>query len=83
MPEEFDIPEFVHRCINGDDDAHAEFYNRYNPYLQNVVRNRLVQLNVYYSQSDVEDLTNDIVLKISENNYAKFSTPNDPRYLNG
>lgn len=81
--DEFDIPEFVERCIQGDDRAHAEFYNRYSPFLRNAVRNRLHQLNVYYSQDDVEDLTNEVILKISEGSYTRMRSLNQPASLNG
>ena len=83
MSAQTDIDELLTKCQQGDDAAHAEFYNRYHPYINRVVAKQLKQLNVYHDKNDVDDLTNDIVLKFSTDSYKSFENIRSLSSING
>lgn len=83
MDTDADIDELLKRCRAGDDVAHAEFYNRYQPYIHNVVRKQLGTLNVYHTQSDIEDIANDIILKFSAESYQSLESIRSIQSIHG
>ena len=83
MNAQSDIDDLLKRCREGDDVAHAEFYNRYQPFIQGVIGQHLRRLNIYHNQSDIEDITNDIIVKFSAESYKSFDSIRSLHSING
>lgn len=83
MDNHGDIADLIAQCRIGDDAAHARFYNQFQPFIMHVVAQQLRKINVYHSKSDVEDLTSEMILKISANDYEKLDALRDPKSIQG
>lgn len=83
MDNQSDIADLIAQCRTGDDAAHAQFYNRFQPFIMRAVAQQLRSLNVYYSKSDVEDLRSEMRLKVSADNYTRLDALRSPKSIQG
>ena len=83
MEASADIATLIGKCRTGDDAAHAQFFTQFQPFILRAVARQLHKLNVYHSTPDIEDLTSEIILKISANNYQKLQALRNLESLNG
>ncbi len=78
-----DIDKLRTLCRKGDDAAHAQFYNQFQPFIAHTVAQQLRNLNVYHSKSDIEDLTSEAILKIAADNFKTLDTLRKPKSIHG
>jgi len=66
--------EFVHRCVKGDKQAWDEFIDKYSRLIYNYIHSVLKIKGSRYTQENINDLFQEIILSLVKDNFKKLST---------
>lgn len=72
----------IARCLAGEDAARAEFINRHAEHVRRAVERKLASLSARPPvRQDVEDIANDVLVRLLENNCAALASVRDHRSI--
>lgn len=72
----------IARCLDGDDAAKAEFINAYSEFVHRCVARKLASLSAHPPvRQDVEDIANDILVRLLEHDCAVLATIREHRSI--
>ena len=62
------------KCFNGDSDAWNQFVDAYAPVIYTTVRQTILRHCLYHSDADIHDTTQDVFVKLLDNNFRVLRT---------
>ena len=77
------VSGLVARCLDGDDAAKAEFINTYGEFVRRAVARKLATLSAHPPvRQDVDDIANDILVRLLDNDCALLASIREHRSIN-